>query len=1178
MVEEESDTHATLKRHYMKRFPFSHCRYISDTAYADTKFIPKEAGKALNGEDKGLVIVLRDSKYYYFDPMKHKDDCYDSATKFFVEVCVPEELVTDPAGELTGKEWKRTLLKFGCKPRSTETEKPEQDRAENAISKMTGMALRIMDKTGAPLWLWPYAMAYACAIHNHTALQSLGDKTPWQMVHGYTPDISVFWSFLFWQPIRYFINGAKFPLNKEFPARLIGIAWETGDMLTYHILPDDASRNNPTVLTRSVIIPDDGNNKRCNEIRLMGSEYAISMQKKYPKSRKSPRLEKLWPKNNKKEEHNPSQNIRKEEVDPPQRVRKEEAKENNNGKTQNKTIPDTHKEDELPHGNEKEETNNNHKRVTFNKDVKYKTQSVTKRAKIPKKRKSPRLAKIQRRTKMTSTTTEEYEHNKHRRYYIRNQTKSKNDVTAESQPVPDITMRRAQTLTPTKETNLNEMLQEDIKCARLNKHDKVEEYQHVITAINKNTYGINDYQTELLANDNNNELFNIEKILDHKLKNNRPMLKVKWHNDTIPTWETLATIKRDDPLLTAEYIYEHKLQEKIWQLKWARRLIYKVKSTQKRLQENIDIQNRQSKRMQKEHNIMFGVKIPNKIEECFEFDKINGNNLWTEAIRKEIAVMIQYQVFEVHTDINHFPKEDGWQFAKLIWVFAVKHDGRHKARLCIGGHTTIADEYDTYASTVKPENVRLQLFLSAKEGMEMISGDIGSAYLNAYTKEKIWTRLDAGFGPDLDGKLARIIKALYGLKTSANVWYFHLCDSLREMGFKQCKLDSAIWYRLREDESQYDYFSHHVDDFLLSGDTNIKKWIDTLELSYTITGKGEPKYHLGHDIDKIHKHCYKLGSRTYVKNALDKVKRILNVDTIQGPIKKAQIPYKTEFHPELDKTELHDEKGTNDYQKLAGIAQWITSLGRADLNFPVNQLARYNAAPRTGHTQDMIQMFAFLNKWTDRYLITEGKTEPDFIKDLKVTEMPPPNHLKEYYKDSSFKDLKDRPIPKGKPVIITIFVDSSHANMKDNMQSVTGILIFIGDMLIKVKSKRQKHVESSTYSSEFSALREAVEDGLATRLLLQSLGVPIQGPVRIYCDSKSILDSATNTDGMLKRRHVVIAYHVTREAYAIGLVKLYHIAGEDNPADHLTKGLEKIKFFKHTGRYLKTGEIIMKDN
>ena len=64
--------------------------------------------------------------------------------------------------------------------------------------------------------------------------------------------------------------------------------------------------------------------------------------------------------------------------------------------------------------------------------------------------------------------------------------------------------------------------------------------------------------------------------------------------------------------------------------------------------------------MKKEHDIMFGIKIPNKIEECFEFDKINGNNLWTEAIRKELAVMIQYEVFEVHTDINQFPKDEGW--------------------------------------------------------------------------------------------------------------------------------------------------------------------------------------------------------------------------------------------------------------------------------------------------------------------------------------------------------------------------------------------------------------------------------------------------------------------------------------------------------------------------------------
>ena len=75
---------------------------------------------------------------------------------------------------------------------------------------------------------------------------------------------------------------------------------------------------------------------------------------------------------------------------------------------------------------------------------------------------------------MTSTTSEEYENNKGIRYYIRRQTKTKKDVKAESQPIPDITLRRAQKIIPTKETKLNEMLQEDMKCARLNKNDKLE--------------------------------------------------------------------------------------------------------------------------------------------------------------------------------------------------------------------------------------------------------------------------------------------------------------------------------------------------------------------------------------------------------------------------------------------------------------------------------------------------------------------------------------------------------------------------------------------------------------------------------------------------------------------------------------------------------------------------------
>jgi hypothetical protein len=122
-------------------------------------------------------------------------------------------------------------------------------------------------------------------------------------------------------------------------------------------------------------------------------------------------------------------------------------------------------------------------------------------------------------------------------------------------------------------------------------------------------------------------------------------------------------------------------------------------------------------------------------------------------------------------------------------------------------------------------------------------------------------------------------------------------------------------------------------------------------------------------------------------------------------------------------------------------------------------------------------------------------------------------------------------------------------------------------MLYKFASKRQKAVATSTFSAEFVALRYAIEEAYALRLLLQSLGIKLK-KINIYSDSESILKSAAQPKNELKRRHVAIAYHVVREAYAIGLVDFFHIAGVDNPSDILTKTLGMINFQKHVDRLL----------
>ena len=174
--------------------------------------------------------------------------------------------------------------------------------------------------------------------------------------------------------------------------------------------------------------------------------------------------------------------------------------------------------------------------------------------------------------------------------------------------------------------------------------------------------------------------------------------------------------------------------------------------------------------------------------------------------------------------------------------------------------------------------------------------------------------------------------------------------------------------------------------------------------------------------------------------------------------------------------------------------------------------------------------------------------------------------MKDYYQESTFEDLSDPPEPKGDPVEVNIFVDASHANDKLDRKSVTGILIYVGDMLIKSISKRQKSVATSTFSSEFLALKSAVEEAQGIRLLLQSIGVASKGPINIHSDSESVLKSAANSGHESKRKHVSIAFNLVRENIATNVINLWKIDTKLNPSDLLTKSLPRIPLSGHLER------------
>ena len=145
-------------------------------------------------------------------------------------------------------------------------------------------------------------------------------------------------------------------------------------------------------------------------------------------------------------------------------------------------------------------------------------------------------------------------------------------------------------------------------------------------------------------------------------------------------------------------------------------------------------------------------------------------------------------------------------------------------------------------------------------------------------------------------------------------------------------------------------------------------------------------------------------------------------------------------------------------------------------------------------------------------------------------------------------------------------MDASHADDKLDRKSVTGIMIYIGDMLIKSVSKRQKCVATSSFSSEFLALKSAIEEAQSIKLLLQSIGVPLRGAINIHSDSESVLKSAGNPGHDLKRKHVAIAFNLVRESIATGVISLWKVDGKLNPSDPCTKALSRIPWSGHSER------------
>ena len=100
----------------------------------------------------------------------------------------------------------------------------------------------------------------------------------------------------------------------------------------------------------------------------------------------------------------------------------------------------------------------------------------------------------------------------------------------------------------------------------------------------------------------------------------------------------------------------------------------------------------------------------------------------------------------------------------------------------------------------------------------------------------------------------------------------------------------------------------------------------------------------------------------------------------------------------------------------------------------------------------------------------------------------------DFYGDVAEELPPRMPEPLGNAVDIVCFVNScDHAGNMVTRRSHPGILIFLQNALIVWHSKKQNTIESSSFGSEFVALRVAHNMIVALRYKLRMFGVPLKG-------------------------------------------------------------------------------------
>ena len=450
----------------------------------------------------------------------------------------------------------------------------------------------------------------------------------------------------------------------------------------------------------------------------------------------------------------------------------------------------------------------------------------------------------------------------------------------------------------------------------------------------------------------------------------------------------------------------------------------------------------------------------------------------------------------------------------LMWVFTYKSDSdgylmKYKARLVARGdlHTT---EDDTYAATVAMQTFRAMMAISAAFDLEVRSYDVKNAYVNAILPNSILCEMPSGY--QQNGKCFELLRALYGLNISPNLWYNELIGTLNKLGLHQVPAVNCLFTN--------DWLSllFYVDDIVTIYARKYQSKYDEFESKllhiYEIRSLGHLENFLGIRVvrDRTNRLLYILQD-SHIESIASKFDFKLDEKAPSIP-----IPTRTDLTPYTGQAPIGQIR---QFQQKVGHINYIAITTRPDIARSASKLSEFLRNPSPAHMEAVDHLLRYMIG-TRHYAICYNGLDLNGLKTFEVAS------------DASFADAEDR-------------------------KSSFGFCFQLYGGCVHYKAAKQKTVTTSSTEAELLSVSSTVKELMWWIRFYKNIGFELEEKYSVYCDNQQTIRLLTMEEPKLitKLKHVDIHSHWLRQEIQQGRINIEYLETSLIVADGFTKQLPR---------------------